>query len=451
MRSQPCWRLIRWRSHDDRRPPHRLPDANRATLAPSLQILLGVVAVRAAHTPRCRPVAPGPGLGTMMETAFAPGEIDGRYEQKLHDLQELFPDAAPGSLEVSARAWAQGDPIYQPRRNGAVRHVEPPPSEPQRFPRAIDIRDLASRDPTAREWFVEGLIPSCSSILLAGNGGVNKTLLILMLAVCVALGMAFFGIATTRHRVLAVFSEDDDSEIHRRLRAICAALGVDISELAGHLFVYDGLGADVALFGRRAAVMESGRSIYTAGSETTAAYDWLATECRELQPELLILDGVSDMFDGEENRRADVRRYINATFALVQNLAGAVIHNAHVDKFVARGGASNGQTYSGSTAWNNSVRARLSLTQASPWRRRGHRRRWQAHPNPRKVQLRAVRTRHPTTVRPRHPSPGARRRSVCRRRGRCNPRSNRAAGNPALPDRMRQDRPKGHDEPKSQR
>lgn len=78
-------------------------------------------------------------------------------------------------------------------------------------------------------------------------------------------------------------------------------------------------------------------------------------------PELLILDGVSDMFDGEENRRADVRRYINATLALVLPLAGSVLHVAHVDKFVARGGSANGQTYSGSTAWNNSVRARLSL------------------------------------------------------------------------------------------
>lgn len=39
-----------------------------------------------------------------------------------------------------------------------------------------------------------------------------------------------------------------------------------------------------------------------------------------------------------------------------------MLHVAHVDKFVARGGSANGQTYSGSTAWNNSVRARLSLT-----------------------------------------------------------------------------------------
>ncbi len=157
-------------------------------------------------------------------------------------------------------------------------------------------------------------------------------------------------------------AEDDRDEIHRRLRAICASLGIELGDLAGWLYLYDGLGCDVALFGRRATTDENGRTYYTTFPEITEAYDWLADRCDVIHPQLLILDGVSDMFDAEENRRADVRRYINATLQLVLPVGGSVLHVAHVDKFVARGGSANGQTYSGSTAWNNSVRARLSLS-----------------------------------------------------------------------------------------
>ena len=231
-----------------------------------------------------------------------------------------------------------------------------------RFPKLVDVRDLASTEPAPREWFVDGMLPMAASNLLAANGGLNKTLLVLMLAVCVAMGLPFFGLPTRRSIVMVVLAEDDRAEIHRRLLAICTALGVELRDLAGFLYVYDGLGCDVALFGRRAVMDDRGRAIYTACPELTESYDWLLERCETINPELLILDGVSDMFDAEENRRADVRRYINATLALVLPVGGSVLHVAHVDKFVARGGSANGQTYSGSTAWNNSVRARLSLT-----------------------------------------------------------------------------------------
>ncbi len=74
--------------------------------------------------------------------------------------------------------------------NMPVLKLEPVPTS--RFPKLVDVRDLATTEPGLRAWFVDGMIPKAASILLAANGGLNKSLLMLMLGVCVALGMAFF-------------------------------------------------------------------------------------------------------------------------------------------------------------------------------------------------------------------------------------------------------------------
>jgi RecA-family ATPase len=221
---------------------------------------------------------------------------------------------------------------------------------------------LANREPAAREWFVDGVIPRRANVLLGAHGGAGKTNLLLFLAVCVALGLSFFGIKTTRAVVVAVLAEDDVNEIHRRLAAICAALGVAIADLAGWLYLYDAVGCDVALFGRRTEYDVDGRPIYTAEPEATIGYAWLKDRVETIQAELLLLVSVSDLYDAEENRRPHVRRYLNLTLDLVLSRAGTVVHSAHVDKAVARGNGANGQNYSGSTAWNNSVRSRLALT-----------------------------------------------------------------------------------------
>ena len=53
------------------------------------------------------------------------------------------------------------------------------PEQPvsSRFPKLVDVRDLATSDPAPRAWFVDGMIPMAASILLAANGGLNKSLL----------------------------------------------------------------------------------------------------------------------------------------------------------------------------------------------------------------------------------------------------------------------------------
>ena len=75
--------------------------------------------------------------------------------------------------------------------------------------------------------------------------------------------------------------------------------------------------------------------------------------------QVLIIDGASDTYGANEIVRRSVRQFIRALRRLIPP-DGAVLVLAHVDKAIARGRES-GDHYSGSTAWNNSVRARWAL------------------------------------------------------------------------------------------
>jgi len=74
---------------------------------------------------------------------------------------------------------------------------------------------------------------------------------------------------------------------------------------------------------------------------------------------VLVVDGVSDTFGGNENDRADVKQFVNALVRLMGN-DGAVILIHHVAKAAATA-SSTSEGYSGSTGWHNSVRARWYL------------------------------------------------------------------------------------------
>ena len=228
-------------------------------------------------------------------------------------------------------------------------------------PEYVDLAELAKREPRPREWYVDDLIPAFANVLMSAHGGLGKSLLSLQLGACIAAGRPFFGLLARRARVMLLSCEDDIDEIHRRLRSVCAALDVDMVTLTPWLQIFDAVGIDCALYGRRAALTDDGRPIYTAAPDATEMFDWLRDRVQHSGTEVLILDSLSDTYDASEIERAPVRRYMTLCLSLIRHCRGCVIHVGHIDKAAAKGSAF-GQTYSGSTAWNNSVRTRIALT-----------------------------------------------------------------------------------------
>lgn len=214
------------------------------------------------------------------------------------------------------------------------------------LPRLLDLAEMARTEPVPPAFVVKDWLPCGEVALFAGHGGTGKSAIALYLAVCVALGRAFFGIPTQRRRVLLLSLEDTEPVLHWRLTRLAAWIGFDLADLAGWLTIADG--ADVA-----GELLTETRD----GAALTHVYEWLRQ--RMADAAVLIVDGASDAFGGNEINRRQVRMFVRAIRRLIPRTGAAVII-AHVDKTTAKSGDTT-QGYSGSTAWSNSVRARWYL------------------------------------------------------------------------------------------
>ncbi len=88
---------------------------------------------------------------------------------------------------------------------------------------------------------------------------------------------------------------------------------------------------------------------------STSLFEEIAKATQALQPVVVVLDSLADMFAGNENDRAQVRQFVGMLRGLAIRNACSVVILAHPSLT----GLGSGTGLSGSTAWNNSVRSRL--------------------------------------------------------------------------------------------
>lgn len=151
-------------------------------------------------------------------------------------------------------------------------------------------------------------------------------------------------------RVLYLSCEDRWPVLHWRLSHIARYLGIDLGELDGRLFLQDLVGEDTILWERDPRT----------GMTSTPGFARLRERITETGAEVLIVDGISDTFAGNENARGDVKRYVNALLSLIPPDGGLLLVG-HVGKLTASSNAVTSEGYSGNTAWHNAVRARWYL------------------------------------------------------------------------------------------
>jgi hypothetical protein len=237
---------------------------------------------------------------------------------------------------------------YEPGGDQATKQMEH--TEASTWPEPIDLAALANRAPQRPQFVLADWLPIGYATLFAGHGGVGKSAIALHAATCVAMGLPFFGIQAERRRVLYLSCEDRERILHWRLAHICAWLGLNMAELAGHLDVLDLVGHDTVLWER------DPRTGYTV----TPALDRLATRIERTRAQVLVVDGVSDAFGGNENARTEVKRFVNRLLAQIPADDGAVLFLGHINKPSASD-PNTSEGYSGSTQWHNAVRARWYL------------------------------------------------------------------------------------------
>jgi RecA-family ATPase len=198
-----------------------------------------------------------------------------------------------------------------------------------------------------RRWIVEGLIPVGNVTMLAGDGGLGKSLLAMQLLTCVSIGKPWLGLPTAQCKALAVFCEDERDELHIRQASINEHYDCAFSDLSSCLWMPRVGEANVMRhFGDRGP------------SEPTKFYREVKDRAKAAGARLIVIDSLHDVFSGNENIRGNARQFISDLRAIILPVDGAVLLLSHP----SMSGMSSGTGAAGSTAWHNAVRSRLYLT-----------------------------------------------------------------------------------------
>ncbi|MCZ2103092.1 MAG: AAA family ATPase [Comamonadaceae bacterium] len=259
-----------------------------------------------------------------------------------------LPDGEPQNFDCNDFAAREGHDVLA---DLLERASEPPRPAPLLL-LPVDVAGVISH-PSPPPRFVWGpYLPRQQVAMLAAHGGTGKSTIALMLAVCVASGRELFGHTTEQGRVVFASLEDGADVVRHRLAFICQQWGIEPHTLAQHVAIVDGTSHPELFTAER---REHG--------QTTASY----AELRELAKgaALLVIDNASDAYAGDEIQRQQVRAFIRCLAEIARADDCAVLLLAHVDKVTSRARkADGGEGYSGSTAWNNSVRSRLFMSRA---------------------------------------------------------------------------------------
>lgn len=219
--------------------------------------------------------------------------------------------------------------------------------------RVRDASEFVGKTPPERDWLIPSVLMRRTITLLSGDGGVGKSLLCLQLQVAAAICKPWLSIEMPVDPVssFGMYCEDDDDEIFRRLDKCCKHYGVTMADLGDRVRWISRVGQDNEL------ITFKGRN-EQATAVRTALFTQVMEEIKNWGHQLVIIDTAADTFAGNENIRPQVRSYVNAirNYALVNN--GGVVLNSHPSKSAM----ADGSGFSGSTAWNGSVRNRLYFT-----------------------------------------------------------------------------------------
>lgn len=200
----------------------------------------------------------------------------------------------------------------------------------------------------ALDWLVNGAFLRGTVAILAGDGGLGKSLLLQQLMTASWVGRPWLGMHTEKCRSLAVFCEDDVDELHRRQEKINQHYGCRMSDL-------DGIQME-SRPGRDCVLMQFRQ--WGGDGQEMPMFGQLRHAAKQHKAQIVILDTVADVFSGNEVDRNQPRTFIRALRKLAIEIQGVVILTQHPSVE----GMNSGSGRSGSTGWHNSVRSRLYLT-----------------------------------------------------------------------------------------
>ncbi len=209
--------------------------------------------------------------------------------------------------------------------------------DPDAFDKASDISVLLDTDPVAREWAIEKFAPVGKVTVLAGPGGVSKSMMMLHVLTYAAMGQAWAGFNPEGTlKSLYVSYEDDKQELHKRVNTLANELrtvdngafdmlyDVD-SSIRRNLRVY---AADDNAVAWLLAVKPDRYS----PAQRTDRVDWLIDYVKSRGIKLLCLDPAVYTHQLAENDVADMAEYMRILTQIAKHGGCAVVVLHHMNK-----------------------------------------------------------------------------------------------------------------------
>ena len=203
--------------------------------------------------------------------------------------------------------------VYRPSADEGRERAWPPPMNLDHYP------FLAQDEPEVLELkpeLIGGVLRGGQKMLISGASKAGKTCLLMELGLCLAMGWEWLGFPCRKSKVLFVNMELEELTAVNRFREICEAWDVDWGEV-------DNL-ALVTLRGLGMTLRDLMRYLKTNA-------DYMA-EDKEQPFEVIIIDPIYKLLDGEENSMAAVKDFCGAMDWISSTLDVAVIYSHHHSK-----------------------------------------------------------------------------------------------------------------------
>jgi AAA domain len=242
------------------------------------------------------------------------------------------------------------------------RNHPPITDEPKVFTPLFDLEAarvdrFLNYDPPPRRWLLDDCLPLGKVGLLVAPGGTGKSQLALQLALAVATGgmLADWWQVGEKGRVLALFAEEDEEELHRRVWAVLRGRALtpeQEADLRRNLFIRSMIASD---------------NLMTKADKDGAVTrtDFVERLCATVQElpdlRLIIVDPASRFRGGNENFAEDATRFVEALELIAKTTGATVLVLHHANKASTKDGEQNQSAARGSSALTDGVRWQMNL------------------------------------------------------------------------------------------
>lgn len=205
------------------------------------------------------------------------------------------------------------------------------------FDAKANLDNVLDREPVAREWAIDRFAPTGKVTVLAGPGGVSKSMLMLHVLIHASTGRDWGGFRVDDPlRSLYVSYEDDQQELAKRVHTLAATLQAEDSGTFDLLYdVAGSIRKNVRMFAaddEAASWLMLTKPDRFGQPERTERVDWLIGYLKEKRIRMVVLDPAVYTHQLEENDIADMAVYMQTLTYIAKQANCAVVVLHHMNK-----------------------------------------------------------------------------------------------------------------------